>query len=466
MTGRPMGTMEFLESIVAVQTHIEDFLAPGEALEIDLGAERFIKKKVCEYLGLEVPRRRLCINTKGRIAMAKPQCPICGSYWMMENGSKKRVLNTLMGSQVPLQVQKYLCGDCGKGTSTPLDELVGAYKHFTKEITSLALMLNVDCQASTYETADIIEFVLGVRVDPTSVGRWAKEILDSPLEFSVGDEDRALSAIYHLDEQRIKLNGDERWRYALLDSEGTMLADAVRDDRKQDTIKGFLLETFPIEMDLDLVCRKNTEKGKDIYECVFITDLDDTYDAVLDELRREIAGKHNIPLGKIKIRHQLCIFHLFQHVTREFKKASGYNPFARKKLPDDLDKLRKELFSVFYHKTEKGAREAFDKIFERRWDYKQKVRKVIENIDKRWKDYIRYLNDPTIPKTNNLAEQYFSRTHPEKIKKLYKTKKTLDAHLKGLGLKNNLKGHIGWLSLIGVYASIFEIAALLGSFLK
>lgn len=119
--------------------------------------------------------------------------------------------------------------------------------------------------------------------------------------------------------------------------------------------------------------------------------------------------------------------------------------------------------SSFFSSAE-GARAAFDAIYNRRWEYKNKVRSVIENIDRRWNDYTRYLEDSRIPKTNNLSEQYFRRTHPEKMKKLYKAKKTIESHLRGLALKNNLKGHVAWLTLIGLYANIFEIVALLGKF--
>lgn len=443
-----MGMEDFFDSIVAIQSKIKDYIKDeDEVLEFNSAKNMFIKKKSCEYLGLKIPKDRLCINSKGRVCMAKPECPRCGSMDVSQNGSKKRRPETITGTEVDLCIQKYICNDCESTFDTPLEHLVKRYARVTNDITALSVMLYVDCQLSGGEVAGIIKRLFGVEKSPDTVRRWSEIIGKSVGEYK---SDSMPTGIYHYDEQRVTLNGCENWRYVILDTNGTVLRDEIRDNKNQESIKDFVVETL-----------------KDKKVETVVTDDDNKYPAVIEELRSEVASTQNIPLNDVKIVHQLCQFHLFQGINMTLKKAAGFNPFARKKLPPELDALRKDLIAVFYHKTKKGAREAFEKVMEKRWNYKASVRKLIENIDKDFENLTHCLREkadspePRIPRTNNLLEQYFRTTHPETVKKKYKSKEKLNAYLKGIALNHTMPANKHWLEVIGLCLSIFSTLGML-----
>ncbi len=60
-----------------------------------------------------------------------------------------------------------------------------------------------------------------------------------------------------------------------------------------------------------------------------------------------------------------------------------------------------------------------------------------------------------MPKTNNMIERYFRNTHPEKVKKRFKTKEGLLAHLKRMGERNN----VGFVSIFGVFWGVLRFFA-------
>lgn len=441
-----MSLLSFLERIVAIQTKLDDFfdLKNGEVLEIDIRRERFIKRKACEYLGLDIPRTMLCFNSKGRIAMCKPSCPYCDSYNIYENGWKFRKPKVVTGQKIELIVQKYKCVSCNKPFPTPLDDLLNTYEQFTRDVVSLALHLNMNCQLSYKTTAETIRELTGISMSHETVRRWAEK--PSKLDFEV-ETCHESHGVYHMDEQKVTISGKGKWRYAIIEDTGQVIKDEIRDNREQDTIAKFMI---------------NALANKKVH--AIVTDMDNKYPGAIEELRKAIHEEQKIPLKNVKIIHQLCIFHLFQHIIRELKKASGWNPFARKKLPEDLDQLRKDLQAVFFHKTWKGARDAFDKIFECRWDYNnKKVRSLIENIDKNFNDLTWFMKDLNIPKTNNVMENYFRTTHPEKVKSKFRTVKGLETQLTAMALKKSIGS--AWLGIVGLSVSVFDIVGKIAQFM-
>jgi transposase-like protein len=430
-----MGLESFVEQIASIQTSIDGFcdLEKGEVLEIDAKGKRLKRKAVYEYLGAEIPPTMLCVNDRRRIAVCKPVCPECGSLNIRENGWMVRKPIIVTGKKVELVVQKYMCNKCKHPFVTPLDELVEPYLHFSKDIISLAVHLYINCHQSFESSAETIEELTGIEIDKRSVKRWVKRKRPPSIESG-----RKETGVYHVDEQRISLNGEVKWRHAILSSEGKVIADSVQDDKKQETITKNLIEHLGNE---------------DVH--VIVTDIDNKYPGAIEELRRHIAERKGVPLDQVKIKHQLCVFHLFQLITMELKKSAGFNPFARKRLPPDLDRLKKDLFAVFYHRARKGAREALDKIVERRWEYKDRARSLIERIDQHFEDLTWFMVDPTIPKTNNIMENYFSTTVPNKVKHRYKTKETIDAALNGLAMRRSWGK--SWMGLVGLSVSTLEI---------
>jgi transposase-like protein len=96
-------------------------------------------------LGIKIPKDRLCINSKGRVCMAKPECVKCGSSYVSNNGGTTRYPKTIIGTTLPIQIQKYICNDCGHTFDTPIEQLIQRYARVTNEIQALAVKLYLDC---------------------------------------------------------------------------------------------------------------------------------------------------------------------------------------------------------------------------------------------------------------------------------------------------------------------------------
>jgi transposase len=112
--------------------------------------------------GIKIPKDRLCINSKGRVCMAKPECVRCGSPYVSNNRGKTRYPKIIIDTTIPIHIQKYICNDCGHTFDTPIAHLIQRYARMTNEIQALAVKLYVDCQLSGREIVDTIEQLFGV----------------------------------------------------------------------------------------------------------------------------------------------------------------------------------------------------------------------------------------------------------------------------------------------------------------
>ena len=104
-----------------------------------------------------------------------------------------------------------------------------------------------------------------------------------------------------------------------------------------------------------------------------------------------------------------------------------------------------ELHKFFESTTPKMVRETLDSLFQQKDTFIEPVKKQIQRLEKYFKEYTLYIQHPFL-KTTNHAEQYFSNTKPEKIKKGYKTEKGLRNMIRNMAVKMMKKD---WLRALG-----------------
>ncbi|MGC8804290.1 MAG: transposase, partial [Bacteroidales bacterium] len=210
------GIAGLIQNIAFIQTRIEDFIdEDGEAIEIT-DQQKFVKRKIAEYLGIEIPPEKLVINAKGCIAMAKPKCPNCGSLEIWENGTRKRKPQTITGTKIEIKIQKYQCAQCKKNFEPDITRYIQAYQRFTAEIQAFAVCL-YNKGVSAEEIVEILYTMYNVTVTATTIRSWVKKLSG---EIVVVENEEGLSDIFHFDEQRVMLDGKEHWRYTIIDTNG------------------------------------------------------------------------------------------------------------------------------------------------------------------------------------------------------------------------------------------------------
>jgi len=377
------GLRWLLESIQSVQRKIDDYIKDDEVIEIT-DKNKFVKRKAVEYLGIEIPRDRLAINHKGCIVLAKPVCPQCNSLEIYHNGTRSRSVKTVTGSKVTIKIQKYMCKHCKTTFEPPLDKFVKPYARLSNEILGFIVTLYRDCCISAREVIELCKELYGVNISENTVRRLSRKY--SELSEDISGVESEPSDIYYFDEQRIKVNGVEYWRYAIIDSNKNVVCDEVHKDRRLETITEVM---------------KKHLLNREVY-CI-VTDLDPKYDSAIAELKRE---KSRLAAGSIELKHQKCVFHLFKNVSQVLKTCAGLGPLSRKKLPEKYENLRKEIFGIFYSEDRATAWKRLERLYSKE-DLPRKVMKLLENIADNFENLTHYMEDARIPMTNNIVEQYF-----------------------------------------------------------
>lgn len=398
------GLAWLLHRIKYIQTKIEDFIdEDGKVIEIrDTG--EFVRKKKVEYLGIKVPEDAIVITEKGCIGMAKPKCPRCHSLNVRKNGTRKRVPQTPLGMKVEIKIQKYQCADCGKNFDPDLTKFVYSHQRYTQEIQATAIMLQIN-GLSYKEIAEFIEMLYGVKVSPQAIMYWVKNFSGEIVE-----NERDGSEVVHFDEQRVMIDGKECWRYTIIDTKDNVICDRVEEKRDGETIERVLIE----------------ELGGREVSCV-VTDLDRKYDSAIERLRREIGRRKGIPLTEIKIRHQLCVFHQLLNIRKVLEEI--YRSKLKSGMSEEGKKLLKEIANIFRSKDRLEAWKKLAKLYARD-DIPWRLRKELEKIGERFENLTWYLEDASVPMTNNKIELYYRTTDAWRVKKRFKTKEGVEATLK------------------------------------
>ncbi|AMK16016.1 transposase [Methanobrevibacter olleyae] len=144
---------------------------------------------------------------------------------------------------------------------------------------------------------------------------------------------------------------------------------------------------------------------------------------------------------ELGVKHQLCIFHLFNTINHKIKTYCRINNINKKE-KERIYENAKELKNCIIQYSSKKAIDKFKNYLQ---DYDSIPEVLMQFVNKHvlyhFKRYIEYLDDENIEKTSNKVENYYRQTNPEKIKKTYKTKNGILTFL-DYQMKNWTKNHI------------------------
>ena len=418
---------QLIDSIKSVQMKIT-----GYAEGITTGKEQVLRALGSSGYG----DADLEIDEKGRFILRSPICPSCGSKRYCLNGSNPKTLD----NRTVIQLQRYLCYECSKSFSTRIQGYARNL-HYSLRLKTACLSMRVK-NISLRLISQIHRALTASNPSHEMIRQWT-------LDHGNAIESHKLegcSGVYSYDEQHIKIGGKQFYRLLLIDVlTGAVLADVVSSGCGKEVVEEFLLAALQGQPIIAFV-----SDGKPMYKNLF----------------KQVGRKLNL---KNVIIHQLCVF----HVLKNFSKAAFEVAKLEKKASDDwkfkrdrktLKNLLNLAFSVedpekgmkyakrFSGNLEKKCKSillckemsAFEKASELfRWEkwftagHHKLIEEQIQWISDNWWNLTHFLRNPKIPKTNNAAEHYFSKTLPKQHKRRHRNPEALQGLLSCMKFYHN-----------------------------
>ena len=137
-------------------------------------------------------------------------------------------------------------------------------------------------------------------------------------------------------------------------------------------------------------------------------------------------------LCKLCIKHQFCIFHTEKEINKKISQFIKEN----KLLGAEENKIKDEgqdIINIFNSNNLKEARNKLNNLIKRKNELHHFIKsKILSKIRDYFKHYTLFLENKNIASTSNQIENYFSKTIPKSIKKIYRT-------FKGIKCRINIK---------------------------
>ncbi len=329
--------------------------------------------------------KELVLHADNHFDLLYPCCPVCGSRKVIKQEYYKRKLKLAeFGSQV-IYVRRYYCKICSKKFTTPLDSIVKKGHQYARTYER--------CIEKTYETGycsfrhlqKIFTSLYDCSPSHQTIYNWIAE----SNRISVSSDDNLYSGYYCYDEQYIKLNGSRFYRLSLIDSVlNKPVKEKIMTDLEYATVKGFI---------------KNAVASKPLH--AISTDHRRKYKSIMDEL---------------KIKHQLCIFHLYKLIGKDvYKKLKSKFIGPREKISLCLAFTKiKEVFRTYDINI---AINRLQEIISNIEEIPQLLHKSIDKIVKDFERLTWFMVDEMVSKTTNPIENYYRQTLPDSLKRIFKT---------------------------------------------
>lgn len=335
---------------------------------------------------------RFCRDNTPLLYYQNPLCPRCFSKHVSMNGTYTR---DLQGHQV--RMQKYICNDCSYSfEARPPGYSYG--KHIPddlKEKTTKSRVLS-----SLRKAAKMCGIFLGFAVSHETVRISVPDIPDRR-----GMES---SGYFSYDEQYVSIDGERRYRFLLKDTITGSFHEDILPELGEDSTTAFILSSL---------------SRFDIGSAVTITTDGYHYQNAFSRISAKLH---------IHVRRQRCLFHLMKDLTKKAYDAGKLNELRGAidlinymffQTAENLEKLGKNAEPVMRMVTGKSGKDATFALLDLVRDLYSDdpiIRRFLKDLRKNRREIFRYLDDPKVEKTNNVAEHHFSM-RSELLKKRFKT---------------------------------------------
>jgi len=346
------------------------------------------------------------------------------------------------GHQMVLKFMRYSCFHCKKTPEKPYEQVFERFKHYSSNVKNDSVGKYLNHLSSFSAVKKDINVEYSNKISRKTIRKWISEVAKEAKLFILSNTNFSGHLVY--DEEFMSVfEGDVGIKGAKLTKKRLyfhLFRDAITDgvivyltdSMEKDNLEKIWYECFVHLIKLGIIPKTISTDG--------LSDYSDVIKTVNKQLiLNELIKKEQV------IRHSYCAFHYEKNTYENAKEFIFHSKFKKDELPEYVINQIKELHKFFDVKSIESAREYLLLLFQQKQTFIEPVQKQIERIDKYFLEYTLHIQYPFL-KTTNHAEQYFSNTKPEKIKKGYKTEKGLRNMLCSIAVKMMKKD---WLKAIG-----------------
>ena len=348
------------------------------------------------FLINNIPMMDMELKENDLITFMNPMCPQCRSRNVVRNGT---CLRTLENGTV-FRVQRYICRDC-RYSFVARPPNYGYGRHYPDDVREKSVKTRV--KTSLRKAADLFRIIGNVIISHETIRKYVPSTPMGMMESS---------GYFVYDEQYTHIDGVEKYRALLKDSQTGDFVEEILDDLTEGTLVNFFVEAL---------------SRFSIPDHVFITTDGYHYGSVLRMASERLS---------IRMRRQRCLFHIEKDLAHRIRDA---------KMEEHLD-MAKKLIKYMFFQNETNLkklgknRDAIVKLTEGK-NEEEIVEIMLEKINSLYggdriiasfltfvkrhrKEVFLYLEDPQVEKTSDLAEQHFS-IQSWLLKHRFKTKEGL-----------------------------------------
>ena len=362
--------------------------------DVTLENVKYITERYPDPLETRKNSKKVYKNHDNGYSAVNPICPKCKSVKYIKYGFNEKIIHDKEIKPFKIRLQRYKCRKCGVFYQTRLNINLKHGSTYNEEIKKNPSLINSLQHVSLRNIAKIIELEWNKRPSPQSIKNWLTKTIQKENQTIK----TSFSGYYNYDEQYVKINGKWMYRLTLFDVKNDILVqEKIVKQLNPNEVENFLKEI------------------KEIIPIIAITtDSKPYYRNIMD---------------KLKIKHQLCTFHVKKEINTWVRKYERKNKHNTDEL-NQISNYKNQIFEIIDSQNYNTSKKLFNKLKREinnipRVFIKMITKKFIVHFDR----FVNYMKDPNISKTSNKIENYFRTTLPKAIKRIFKTIHGLQEYL-------------------------------------
>ncbi len=332
------------------------------------------------FLVNNIPMMDVELKENDLISFMNPMCPQCRSRNVVRNGTCLRTMET----GTVFRIQRYICRDC-RYSFVARPPNYGYGKHYPDQVRKKSVKTRV--KTSLRKAADLFRIIGNVIISHETIRKYVPSPPEQIMESS---------GYFVYDEQYAHIDGIEKYRALLKDSQTGDFVEEILDDLKEETLANFFVRALS---------RFSIPKE------IFITTDGYHYGSVL----RMVSERLNM-----RIRRQRCLFHIEKDLAHRISDAHKeeeldmarrlikYMFFQNEANLNKLGKNRDAVMKITEGRNEKEIVDIMLSLIRDLYSGDTIIRDFLSFLKEHRKEVFLYLEDSSVEKTSDKAEQHFS----------------------------------------------------------
>jgi len=354
----------------------------------------------------------------------------------------QKIYNFPGGHQMILKFMRYSCVNCTETPEKPYEQVFEKYKHYSSNVKNDSVDKYINHMSSFSAVKSDVNKEYANKVSRKTIRRWIAEVAKEATSFIFSNNGFSGHLVYDEEfmsvfEGDVGIKGSKLTKKRLYfnlfrDSLTNSVIVNLTDSLDRDNLIKIWYECFVHLIKLGILPKTISTDGLS------------EYNEVIKLVNKKLINEGLIERGQ-EVKHSYCTFHYEKNSYENTRIFLFKSKFKKEELPESAVNQIKELHKFFDVKSIKEAKEYLTFLFHQKQTFIEPIQKQIERLNKYFAEYTLHIQYPFL-KTTNHAEQYFSNTKPEKVKKGYKTEKGLMNIISNMAVKMMKKD---WLKALG-----------------